>query len=152
MNDNPVQDGEQAELFQTGDFTLASGQRSSWKIECDALTPADWEGLAAIAAETLHPFGEVVGVPRGGLLFAQALVKYTTEGPLLIVDDVWTTGESMKVYAARHHPNRYWLGCVVFARNVPDYWVRALFTMTSAPPQAASSSVAPPSNPPRGET
>lgn len=118
-------------LFQSGEFTLASGQPSSWKIDCDFLRPSDWRTLAAIAADLLPPFGDVVGVPRGGIDFARALKEHVTESarPLLVVDDVWTTGESMRVYAARHHPNRYWLGCVVFARSVPDYWVKALFTM-----------------------
>ena len=43
-------------LFQLGDFTLASGQRSRWKIECDNLLAEDWQALAVIAAEILPPF------------------------------------------------------------------------------------------------
>ena len=32
-----------ANLFQQGDFTLHSGERSGFKIECDALTSHDWD-------------------------------------------------------------------------------------------------------------
>jgi orotate phosphoribosyltransferase len=75
-------------LFQTGDFTLASGQKSTWKIECDALTPEDWAGLAAMAVQFLPPFGAVLGVPRGGLPLARALEKYVTSGSTLVVDEL----------------------------------------------------------------
>jgi len=33
-------------LFQFGDFSLHSGSKSKWKIECDALTDEDVEALA----------------------------------------------------------------------------------------------------------
>jgi hypothetical protein len=66
-------------LFQLGDFTLASGASSLWKIECDALTPEDWQALAQMAVEILPPFGEVVGVPRGGVPFADALRPFVTK-------------------------------------------------------------------------
>lgn len=114
-------------LFQRGDFTLASGQRSAWKIECDALTPEDWEGLAAMAVENLPAFGSVEGVPRGGLPFADALRAYATEGPLLIADDVFTTGGSIE----KHRAGRDAIGIVAFARNpIPaGSWITALLTM-----------------------
>lgn len=54
-------------LFKLGDFELHSGQRSNWKIDCDALTPADWRALAKMIVDRLAPFGAVEGVPRGGL-------------------------------------------------------------------------------------
>lgn len=63
-------------LFRLGDFALASGSRSSWKIECDALTADDWRALAAMAVEVLPPFARVVGVPRGGWPFMFALQPY----------------------------------------------------------------------------
>ena len=58
----------------SGDFTLNSGAKSKWKIECDAFTDADWQGLAQLIAESTAPFHEVVGVPRGGLKLAAALL------------------------------------------------------------------------------
>ena len=115
-------------LFQRGEFTLASGQHSTWKVECDALTAEDWEALAAIAMERfpdLH-FRNVVGVPRGGIPFAEALRPYETTGPALVVDDVFTTGGSLAAVQAEYPGS---LALVAFARNpVPDS-VMALWTL-----------------------
>lgn len=111
-------------LFQTGDFTLHSGSKSKWKIMCEALTPEDWAGLAAIAAERLPAFGSVEGVPRGGLAFAEALKQYATTGPLLIADDVMTTGASMEQQRA----GRRAIGVVAFARTrFFPLWIHGLF-------------------------
>ena len=121
-------------LFQTGDFTLASGQKSTWKLECDALSPDDWAGLAAIAVQHLPPFGAVVGVPRGGIPLANAMEKYATTGPLLVVDDVWTTGGSMKRFLrAGNIAADSVIGLVAFAPNPPEPWVTALFQMPGKP-------------------
>ncbi len=108
-------------LFKVGEFTLRSGAKSKFKIECDALTPEDWEGLALMAVEHLPPFGLVEGVPRGGLPFADALRPYATPGceTLLIVDDVGTTGGSME----RHRNGRKAIGLVAFKRGPLPPWV-----------------------------
>lgn len=122
-------------LFQRGEFTLASGAKSSWKIECDALTDEDWQTLALMLVEVLPPFGWVEGVPRGGLPLAAALRPHVTSGPCLIADDVWTTGGSMNRYAdGCAEAVMGWMGAVVFARGPlpthPLAWpVTALFTM-----------------------
>lgn len=85
--------------FQFGDFTLRSGARSWFKLECDAFTPADWDRIVARAVQILPgPFGHVSGVPRGGLPFADALFKFSTgdrSHPALVAEDVYTTGGSM---------------------------------------------------------
>lgn len=65
-------------LFKFGKFTLNSGKEADWKIECDALTDADWDCLAKIAVRMLPSFGEVHGIPRGGLKLAQRLEPYAT--------------------------------------------------------------------------
>lgn len=117
-------------LFQQGDFLLYSGLRSRFKIECDALTYADWETLAALIADRVH-FGAVEGVPRGGLTLASCLERYVLRSnakqyPLLIVDDVYTTGLSMMQQRGdRNHV----IGIVVFARTAlpHDGWIRALW-------------------------
>lgn len=119
-------------LFQTGDFTLASGQQSRWKIECDALTTEDWQGLAAIAAEILPPFCSVHGVPRGGYPFAEALEPYITpnSSPVLIADDVWTTGGSWHKFVKSIYTGRPTIGVVAFARKpIGASNITALFTM-----------------------
>jgi orotate phosphoribosyltransferase len=115
-------------LFQFGDFLLASGKKSNFKIECDALTQEDWEAVAAIIAPKLPKFGIVIGVPRGGLMFAEALRKYQDKwcSTFLYVDDVWTTGNSMLRIVNQRAP---WSGVVLFARGpVPDH-VHALFQL-----------------------
>lgn len=128
-----------AALFQIGDFTLASGQKSSWKIECDALTKDDWAALALMLVERLpEPFSLVLGVPRGGLPFADALRHYTAnEGYVLVVDDVWTTGRSMQRYidadvqrVETHRIKR----AVAFARSPTPPGVVALFRTHGAQP------------------
>ena len=126
------------ELFQLGDFTLASGARSRWKIECDAITPAGWAALAAMAAERLPPFGPVYGVPRGGLPFAEALRKYATPGcqAALVAEDVVTTGGSIERYveAMSNDPQTsfspHYTGVCVFARGKCPAWVTPLFQMS----------------------
>lgn len=118
-------------LFQLGKFVSHAGTELDWKIECDALTDDDWECLAEMIADRIM-FHEVVGIPRGGNKLAAALQKYKLENKddletyRLVVDDVWTTGKSMKDFM---QPGDF--GYVVFARNkIPDGMpVRALFTM-----------------------
>lgn len=110
-------------LFQRGDFVAASGATLPWKVECDALTPEDWRTLAGAVAGAVR-FGTVEGVPRGGLAFAEALAPYASTGPLLIVDDVLTTGGSME----RHRAGRDAIGVVAFARvgELPP-WITAVW-------------------------
>ena len=99
-------------LFETGRFTMASGQIGWWKIECDALTDDDWNTLALMARDILPPYGDVVGVPRGGLKFASALRHFATGGPRLVADDVYTTGKSLGAFMEPED-----IGCVAFARS-----------------------------------
>jgi hypothetical protein len=84
-------------LFVRRDFVSHGGLALSWKVECDALTSSDWLTLASIVAGWGLRFGHVVGVPQGGLRFADALRPHVTAGveTTLIADDVLTTGGSM---------------------------------------------------------
>lgn len=109
-------------LFQSGVFRLASGEISGFKIECDALTGDDWLTLAQLIAQT--PFGSVEPVPRGGNYLASLLSPLCTDGPHLIVDDVLTTGLSIKKLMGPDD-----IGFVVFARGLLPPRVRALFAM-----------------------
>lgn len=120
-------------LFQRGDFLLRSGQRSGWKIECDALTIEDWQALALMASEMLPAFRSVVGVPRGGLVFAQALQSYATGadwGPVLLAEDVVTTGGSMIRYREANLAGESVIGVCAFARGKCPDWVTPLVSMT----------------------
>ena len=76
-------------LFQKIDFISHAGLPLTWKIECDALTKDDWDGIARMIMDyETRPFGSVEGIPRGGIPLAEALKPYATEGPPMIVDDV----------------------------------------------------------------
>jgi len=116
-------------LFQLGKFVSHAGNELDWKIECDALTDQDWNCLAKMISERCQ-FGSVYGIPRGGVKLQQALEKYVTEkNPYrLVVDDVYTTGKSMR---EAMRPGD--LGFVVFARKRVEFdahtYIRALFTM-----------------------
>ena len=62
-------------LFMSGQYTFHAGQKSNWKIECDALKDADWETLASMIAKMSDPFGGVIGIPTGGIKLANALAR-----------------------------------------------------------------------------
>lgn len=118
-------------LFSLETFILPSGRATHFKIECDALTKDDWAALARLAVEILPPFSAVDGVPRGGILFADALEKYASPraNQLLIADDVWVTGLSMRQHRAKFRTWASPLGIVAFTRGVLDPWVKTLFLM-----------------------
>lgn len=108
-------------LFQLGDFTSSAGLDLPYKIECDALTPGDWEAVAAMIGCKLR-FSSVEGVPTGGFKLAKALEIYADEGKSsvpLICDDVLTTGASMN----RQRGNRVAIGVVLFSRGPCPGWV-----------------------------
>ena len=123
-------------LFQSGDFTLHSGEQSALKIECDALTPADWDTLAAMVAERFK-FQHAFGIPNGGLRFAETLnrvyaMREYPQWPILIVDDVLTTGASMeqwREWATAYYSTSNVIGVVVFARGECPGWIRPIFRM-----------------------
>jgi hypothetical protein len=123
-------------LFHLGDFTLHTGARSSWKIDCDALTDEDITTLTVMIRAFAGPYSSVEGVPRGGLRLAEALRPFVSlKGPHLIVDDVLTTGGSMeraKTVYRGEVPARQWakvIGVVLFARGQCPHWVRPLFQL-----------------------
>jgi len=119
-------------LFLRGTFVFNSGVEGDWKIECDALTEEDWQTLAMLISRRVGSFSDVEGVPRGGLKLARYLTAYMTPhvGPLLIVDDVCTTGGSLeRQRAGRLHGENGILGFVVFNRGTLPIWCSALFTL-----------------------
>lgn len=136
-------------LFQTGAFTLHSGQTSTFKIDCDALTDEDLATVAEQLVLYLRPFSWVRGVPEGGLRLAKAMEAYTTaHAGWLVVDDVWTTGSSLyQAYRQLHEDHGHeWIGhewimdssplvqtAVIFARTPTPEWCTALFTLNPGP-------------------
>ncbi len=118
-------------LFEEKIFTAHSGKKFNFKIECDALTDADLNALANIIRHGLR-FSKVYGVPRGGQRLASILENYCSEeGPLLIIDDVLTTGTSMEEarqqFASMHSEI---IGLVIFARSDCPGWIRSVFNMS----------------------
>jgi len=115
-------------LFLNGDFTLHSGQKSNFLIDCDALSEDELMALAAYVVPTLPGFSAVIGIPRGGMRFAEVLARYIKldTGATLLVDDVYTTGASM-FEARAQEPNA--MGLVIFARSQPPWWVKPIFQM-----------------------
>ena len=115
-------------LFKLGKFISHAGNELEWKIECDALSDADWDCLAKMISERTE-FGSVYGIPRGGVKLQNALEKYKTPYPCpvrLVVDDVYTTGKSMRDVMVAGD-----IGFVVFARKLipAETNIKALFTM-----------------------
>ena len=120
------------DLFQKIDFISHAGLPLSWKIECDAISSDEWIALAHIIRE-FEPrnWRYSIGIPRGGVALGKALDKYSTNNsndPVLIVDDVYTTGKSFKDFK-NNFPNEEVLQWCVFARKPTENGVNALFTM-----------------------
>ena len=114
-------------MFNWGDFISSAGETLPFKIECDDLTDKDWDTLARIVASRIS-YKRAIGVPRGGLKFAEALNRYRNKDSMLIIicDDVLTTGKSMQKYYEQysHLPI---IGIVVFARRECSAWIKPIF-------------------------
>jgi len=129
------------DLFQQKKFTSHAGIPMEWKIEMDALSDKEWDCLAKmIMGYEIRPFSKVVGIPRGGLKLQHALEKYISSDendPVLIVDDVWTTGMSFREFLdiqviESMIASNGWFGWTIFARSETSDNVNALFQMPNA--------------------
>ncbi len=115
-------------LFKSGTFKLHSGGISNFKIDCDALAEEDWKTIATIIHAHVR-FCTVIGVPAGGLKLAYYLHpggSSNPNDPVLIVDDVLTTGTSMEELKAVRRATSNYLGVVVFARGSYPDWIYTL--------------------------
>ena len=78
-------------------------------------------------------FKGVYGIPRGGVRLGQMLNEYATgnpEDPVLIVDDVYTTGTSIREFIEENYKGQEIFCWVVFARNrIYKRHIKALFQM-----------------------
>ena len=102
----------------------------------DVLSDEDWSTICKMILEVSSPFHSAIGIPRGGVKLGELLNEHATgkeEDPICIVDDVLTTGKSMEHFLSlrgiegkRVMPA---IGWVVFARNKPPHWCKALFQM-----------------------
>lgn len=116
-------------IFKQKEFISHSGKFLNWKIDCDDFTDEDFDTLAFIVSQKFT-FNRVIGVPTGGVPFANALTQYIdkkADDYTLIVDDVLTTGESM-IAEAQKISSYDAIGVVIFSRikNYPD-WIHPIF-------------------------
>jgi len=126
------------DLFQRYDYKSHANLDLTWKLECDAISDGEWSVLARIISELeSRPFSDVVGVPRGGVKLENEMLNYVSgnkNDPVLIVDDVWTTGTSFKEFVGIHVIEKMtehvgWFGWCIFARTQTSNHVTALFQM-----------------------
>jgi len=124
-------------LFQKQNIKLHLGQQSNFKIECDALTNEDLECLAYLISRKIK-FSHVYRVPRGGTRLQEFLIPYRdmdSSHPemILIVDDVLTTGGSMKRFKEElGFKTDQIKGVALFSRmprNLIPEWIRPVFYM-----------------------
>lgn len=114
-------------LFQKKEFLSHSGKKLKFKVDCDYLTQEEIDLFAEHIA-SLFKFGNVEGVPTGGLRLAKSLEKHIIPNheTLLIVDDVLTTGKSME----EQRNGRKAVGVVLFCRTAefPE-WICPLWIL-----------------------
>ena len=108
---------------------MHSGESSDFKIECDELTHESLGTLAYIISKNFK-FSEVYGIPNGGTKLAKRLKQFidVEANQVLIVDDVLTTGNSMRE-AFRMFPFDNVVGVVLFARDICPNNVYSIFNM-----------------------
>lgn len=122
-------------LFVDEKFISHAGLKLAWKIEMDALYVSDWRCLTKIILEyETRPFCKAVGIPRGGARLGNMLNESAAgnpNDPVLIVDDVYTTGTSFKNFIAENYPDEDVICWAVFARDVVTDPINILFQMPS---------------------
>lgn len=117
-------------LFVNQEIISHAGVRFPFKIECDVLMDEDIKTLAAIIVPRIQKFSNVYGIPNGGVRLANELLNYRRSdcGGLLIVDDVYTTGKSMRE-AREKFSGCQTKGVVIFARGKCPEWITPIFQL-----------------------
>ena len=128
-------------LFKVGNFESHSSGNLKWKVECDALTDADWDGIVQAAVELgllRTEYSQITPIPTGGVPFAESIKRntawyrgYMPEGVVLFVDDVLTTGRSMEQarLALKLEDFRFAKGIVAFARGPCPDWIKPVWRL-----------------------
>lgn len=128
-------------LFQWGHFNLHSGDKTWWRIDCDALSDSEIELFAKMISEKVGRFNSVVSPsshPGSSVhKLKDALKPYcdprvSDPGIIyLIVDDVMTTGVSMTEVFGQISPHAAVVkGAVMFQRGSVDIdWIKSIFKL-----------------------
>lgn len=108
-------------IFQKGTFRSHSGLTLTGKIECDNLTIDDLECLCSWIVEKWGAeWCGVYGIPTGGSALAEVFLStffvYNPDMPVLILDDVYTTGASI-AEARSKFGHQETMAVVIFARS-----------------------------------
>ncbi len=121
------------DLFQDVDIIGHAGGKLTWKIECDALSDAEWQVLANLILHyEKRPFRVAIGIPTGATALGNILNRHATgerRDPVLVVDDVYTTGTSFREFKEKNYADEHIIQWVCFARKPTTSDVNALFTM-----------------------
>lgn len=121
------------DLFQEYNYVGHAGGNLTWKIECDAITDAEWKVLATVLLQyEKRPFRVAVGIPTGATTLGNILNEFATgepQHPVLVVDDVYTTGTSFREFKKEHYEDEHIIQWVIFARKPTSPDINALFTM-----------------------
>jgi adenine/guanine phosphoribosyltransferase-like PRPP-binding protein len=120
-------------LFQTVDFISHAGLPLNWKIECDALSDDEWKTIAKMIREyESQKWQYAVGIPTGATRLGEILTTYGTgsvKDPVLIVDDVYTTGKSFIDFEEKYYKDKKVIKWAVFARKRPTENVNVLLQL-----------------------
>jgi hypothetical protein len=102
-------------LFKRGEFVSHSGLLLPDKIDCDFLDSEDWDAVARWFSRKIG-WSKAIGVPTGGDFLAYAMNQHANHinGPVVICDDVLTTGNSI-LEVMGQYPGCF--GVVLFARG-----------------------------------
>lgn len=117
-------------IFLKGDVILSSGQKSDFKIDCDGLSDDDIKCIAYLISKNIW-FKDVIGVPTGGIRLQNELKQYAIDDhtlPLLICDDVVSTGKSMEKLRLESNQDNV-VGVAIFARGKHPSWIKSIFKM-----------------------
>jgi len=130
-------------LFQWGDFTLHSGEKSWWRIDCDNMNDSELAIIARLMANKVGLFNGV-SIPNSHpgsavhrlkqYVYEHAEPRIMSEGIIyLVVDDVLTTGSSMEERRSsilKGGNIAEVKGTVIFARGKCPEWVTPIFQLT----------------------
>lgn len=127
-------------LFQWGNFTLHSGDKTWWRIDCDDLTESEIAIFAKMIREKAGEYHRALcpdshkgsAAPRLTSALHEHRAASSGRGyKTLIVDDVLTTGASMnevrQLAAASQLKGSEIEGYVIFARGTCPAWITPIF-------------------------